>query len=286
MMNWFVWRQHRRQLLVMLGLLVVFAIFVIVTGHHNMRALHNPNDLISNTWENIVRASIVVPLVIGMFVGAPLLAQEYENNTDKLLWTQGISRRKWLSTKLGWLLAAAALYGLAYGLLVMWWWRGAATQLPPRFDPLQFDITGLMPVVYAMFALVLGTAIGAWRHQTLTALAITIFAFVAIQFVVATYVRPHYAKPVAYVNKVDDCVTTYGPAFSSSTICQPDKTVGYQAAQSPENWDLSFGSNNNVTTYQPAYRYWDFQRIEAGIYVGLTGAAVATTYWLVLRRDA
>jgi hypothetical protein len=270
----------------MLGLLAVFAIFVIVTGRHNMRALHNPNDLVSNTWENIVRASIVIPLVIGMFVGAPLLAQEYENNTDELLWTQGISRRKWLSIKLGWLLGAVALYGLAYSLLVMRWWRGAAAQLPPHFDPLQFDIAGLMPVVYAMFALVLGAAIGAWRRQTLTALAITIFAFVAIQFVVATYVRPHYAKPVAYVNKVDDCVTTHGPDFSSSTFCQDDKTAGYQAAQSPDNWILSFGTNNNVTTYQPAYRYWDFQRIEAGIYIGLTAIVVAAIYGMVLKRDA
>ena len=43
---------------------------------------------------------------------------------------------------------------------------------------------------------------------------------------------------------------------------------------------------HQVAMCQPSYRCWDFQRIEAGIYLGITAIAVAATYWLVLRRDA
>lgn len=43
---------------------------------------------------------------------------------------------------------------------------------------------------------------------------------------------------------------------------------------------------HETATFQPSYRYWDFQRIEAGIYLGLTVLAVVGTYWLVLRHDA
>jgi hypothetical protein len=41
-----------------------------------------------------------------------------------------------------------------------------------------------------------------------------------------------------------------------------------------------------TTKYQPSYRYWDFQRIETGLYLALSIIPIGATYWLVLRRDA
>lgn len=38
--------------------------------------------------------------------------------------------------------------------------------------------------------------------------------------------------------------------------------------------------------YQPSYKYWDFQRIEAGLYLALSAIPIAITYLLVLWRDA
>jgi hypothetical protein len=49
---------------------------------------------------------------------------------------------------------------------------------------------------------------------------------------------------------------------------------------------LNQAGYRELAKYQPAYRYWDFQRIEASIYLGLTALAVGATYWLVLKRDA
>jgi hypothetical protein len=40
------------------------------------------------------------------------------------------------------------------------------------------------------------------------------------------------------------------------------------------------------TEYHPAYRYWNFQRIEVGLYLALSLVPLGATYWLVLRRDA
>jgi len=34
-----------------------------------------------------------------LFIGAPLLAREFEHGTFRLAWTQGISRRRWLLSK-------------------------------------------------------------------------------------------------------------------------------------------------------------------------------------------
>jgi hypothetical protein len=49
---------------------------------------------------------------------------------------------------------------------------------------------------------------------------------------------------------------------------------------------LNTAGYRQIASYQPSSRYWDFQRIEAGIYLGMTGLAIAGTYWLVLKRDA
>jgi len=36
-----------------------------------------------------------VPLIVGMFWGAPAIAGELEDDTVSLVWTQGVSRRRW-----------------------------------------------------------------------------------------------------------------------------------------------------------------------------------------------
>ena len=43
---------------------------------------------------------VILPAVVGMFWGAPLLAREYESGTHHLAWTQSVSRTRWLATKL------------------------------------------------------------------------------------------------------------------------------------------------------------------------------------------
>ena len=47
-----------------------------------------------------VNLTIAAPLVLGLFWGAPLIAREIETGTHTLVWTQGVSRRRWLAGKL------------------------------------------------------------------------------------------------------------------------------------------------------------------------------------------
>ena len=42
---------------------------------------------------------ILLPALVGMFVGAPLLARELEHGTHRLAWTQSVTRRRWLLSK-------------------------------------------------------------------------------------------------------------------------------------------------------------------------------------------
>ncbi len=40
---------------------------------------------------DLVNFTIVIPLLFGLFWGAPLLAKEFEDGTHNLAWTQGVT---------------------------------------------------------------------------------------------------------------------------------------------------------------------------------------------------
>ena len=53
----------------------------------------------------------VVPAVIGVFWGAPLVARELETGTHRLAWNQSVTRTRWLAAKLGVAVLATAVVG-------------------------------------------------------------------------------------------------------------------------------------------------------------------------------
>jgi hypothetical protein len=55
-------------------------------------------------------------VLIGVLVGAPLVARELEQRTQLVAWTQSVARRRWYTTKVGVLAAGLALAGLLVGI--------------------------------------------------------------------------------------------------------------------------------------------------------------------------
>jgi len=341
-MNWFVFRQHRRQFLIFGILLALFAALLIPTGMHFWNTyqnaittcIHNPNtpscsDLDSNLFtssaDGFVRIAAVLgtfglPILLGLFLGAPLIAREYEAGTDQLAWTQSVSRRKWLSIKLLWALGFALLYGIILALLITWWSRALNSLTHYRFIQGHFETQGLMPIAYSVFFTALGFMTGAWFRKTLTGFAITFGVFVLCTASFAQWIRPHYMSPITVTaamgpGQISDKIPTGAWIIKQGIVNGSGKTIdSFRPANMPaECRDLTLdirvpdGSRvvkvkasgvdpvddclnrhgyHQVATYQPPYRYWDFQRIETGIYLGMTALAVGATYWLVLRRDA
>ncbi|AZI57984.1 hypothetical protein EH165_07360 [Nakamurella antarctica] len=122
------------------------------------------------------------PCPIGAFWGAPLLAREYERGTYKLVWTQTVSRQKWLTVKLSVIGAAAAVGGLALGLMISAWlsvFRG--TTFPGVYpDRSFFELRGIVPAGWWLFSFMIGAAAGAVIRRTLPAMAVTIVLAVAL----------------------------------------------------------------------------------------------------------
>ena len=326
-MTWLVWRQHRVQYCVGAALLAAFAVLIVITGAqvaHQYQAAQAACAagqgcrhlgglfLGSHVVGFLVISTLGAPVLVGLFWGAPLVAAEAEAGTTQFAWMQSVTRRRWLAVKIGWMLLAAAVWGGVISALVTWWSRPDNAQQLDAFSPGRFDIMGLVPVAYSVFAVALGIAAGAVTRRILPAMVLTLAGFIAARMAVAFWLRPHYLSAVTAFYKVTSGFTPAGSFWQlSSGIFAPDGQlintnfsntavidgipVSYLPASCnptgrgsfvpPPSCTQALSHFREFLTYQPADRYWAFQGIETGIFLLLAVGLVAVTAAVLLRRD-
>jgi ABC-type transport system involved in multi-copper enzyme maturation permease subunit len=178
-----------------------------VTGPHLADLTGNVFDQLTPNDRRLYWAATIVvamaPALIGAFWGAPLVARELEAGTHRLAWTQSVTRTRWLATRVGLtVLAAAAAMGVLV-LAVTWWAApldGATSEthgsLPDRLTPVVFGMRGIVPVAYGVFAVAAGVAVGTLLRRSLPAMATTLVVVAFAQIAVPLWVRPHLVTPV------------------------------------------------------------------------------------------
>jgi ABC-2 family transporter protein len=173
----------------------------------------------------------VTPALLGIFWGAPLCAREFETGTFRLAWTQSVSRRKWLITKLVMGLVATVVVAGIVALAVTWWSRGFDILSANQYA--NFDERDIAPIGYAAFAFTLGALVGAIVRRLLPAMAVTLAGFVAVRLAVTAWVRPHLITPVRTL-----VALTSAPSFEiRGTKAGPILTnVTVQAPNMPNAW--------------------------------------------------
>lgn len=210
----FGWRQFRGQATVGVAGLVAIAILLLATGPHLVNVYDTAvaackasdglssacNNPVSNTYHGLqvglMVVVLVVPALIGMFWGAPLIAHELETGTFRLAWTQSVSRRRWLAVKLGLVGLASFLAAGLVSLMATWWFSPIDMISQDRFGGGNFGVHGFVPGGYAVFAFALGATAGLLIRRTLPAMAVTLGGFIALRIIVTNWVRPHYMSPV------------------------------------------------------------------------------------------
>jgi hypothetical protein len=315
-MAWVTWKQHGSQALGALGLLVGLVVAAILThlpiasafDHDSLSACVPPAartgcDIIVPHFESQfarlvtgMRVMAVLPVLAGLFVGAPLVARELEFGTYRFAWTQGVSRRRWLLSKTA-LLAAGTVLAAGAASLVVMWWRSPLDTLEGRIGPSSFDLEGIVVPAYAVFALALGVLAGLVFRRTVAAMTATLVAFGTARFLVSEFVRPHFLAPLHKVISATATTGVPGDWVLSNTLVDGGGrqiTAGreelavlhaQQAGIDPQTYILTLGWRR-VISYQPAGRFWMFQLLEAGLFVGLAVALVLVSLWLVRRRPA
>ncbi|MHB8244957.1 MAG: hypothetical protein ACYDGN_06310 [Acidimicrobiales bacterium] len=187
------WAQRRSTLVGLLGVFVACAIAMVLgeaathgayasyLANRCAKSLHSPCVNVMNWFANhgqvfsaMVIALHVLPAVIGVFVGAPLVARELESGTFRFTWTQGAGRSRSVVTPFVFLATFVVVATFVLGLVL----NGFAHPFEVVGDESQwaaglFDTTGPMLAAWALFALALGTFLGAVIGRIVAAMAAT-----------------------------------------------------------------------------------------------------------------
>jgi hypothetical protein len=303
-MAWVTWRQHRVALTGLVVALAAIGTYTWMVGlqlHHAYAAelachpagsdaclqltsgFNSVGGFLTNGW--ILQ---LMPALIGAFIGAPVLAREMETGSYRYAWTQGFGRWRWTLAKLAGLAVAVTAAASAISVLFSWYYQpyfGAHNQARDLSE-----LTSLAPSLFDLR----GVAFG----------ACTLVAYAGLAIATGAWLRAHYFAPIVTRSlNVPSSVWIVSQNWTKGgqTVSQ---TVLYQVLQgAPAQVAGKEGGGPNlhalvawqylvqhgyiqVTSYQPATRFWAFQWVEAGWLLGLSVLLIAVTVWLVRRRAA
>ncbi|MCQ1576492.1 ABC transporter permease [Streptomyces parvus] len=299
---WLVIRQHRIALACVLGLTVLTALWILYERHELVQLLDakgwpekDPGRPMDDDrgYEYITSIINGLPLILAVFVGAPLIAGDQESGTAQLVTTQSVTRRQWLIAKLGLAYTLALVSGLVVSALFTWWWKPHRSLfLSEWIDGVIFDNTGPVLPAFLLFLTAAGITIGALARRVLPAM-VGAFLFTAVTTLfVWDEVRVRLGSPEMFTSPMG----TELPARFHD-VYEVDRWVG-SADGTLYNWGRcaeatekatdacikEHGIVNDVIEYIGYDQMAGMQWLAAGILLAGTALLTAFTLWWTSRR--
>jgi len=330
-MGWVTWRQHRATLVSVAVFLGALAVLLYLAGRqlrsahaaaiaacHTASSLACPPAIVAFNGTNGFLANgfmpQAVPVLIGAFAGAPVLARELETGTFRYAWTQGFGRWRWTLAKLVPLAVALAAAAWVFSLLLNWYYQpyfaagnqNLSLEEWTPFSPGLFDLRGIGFAAWTLVAFAIGALAGMLIRRVVPAIVATLAAYTALAFAAGGWLRPAYMTPLVTSNLnlpgsawIISQRWTKGGKFAFTGF-PPDSLLNRFCPNGPPGPVGPFGKSKPVsiaecltphgytqwTSYQPASRFWPFQWIEGGWLLALSVLLIAATVWLVRRRAA
>jgi ABC-type transport system involved in multi-copper enzyme maturation permease subunit len=319
------WRQHRLQLLIAAALLAALVGYLLYGAWQHasyanqlgltacLNAAHRDCGPLAEAFDNrfggvpaAFSLLVALPLLAGLFFGAPLLAREAESGTLQLAWTQSVSRRRWMSVKLLMLFAAitaaAAIVSASISAWMSMYNRMSAAGYSSinRMAPPAFDLTGIAPFAAMMFAFAIGVAAGVLIGRTVPAMAVTVggylgavlpleslryTAFLTPRTVTGAYGATSPVQPGAY-----SIQTSYANAAGHNvpfdTLLQ---ACGHSLGGNQIRMKVSCLAAKGFhlsQIFQPATRYWPLQAVCATILLCAAAVLLGIAAWWAGRQAA
>jgi hypothetical protein len=306
--TWAAWRVQRPQLLAATAAVVILGLWLAATalamGHSQAWKYWTDGD---------VYVLYALPGLVGLALGTPLVAGEISRGTNRLAWTQSISRLRWLAVKLlvGGLVAVGIVAALA---VVLQWWTAAISVAAStdsggfpgvRIQPSGFDLGGVVIVGYTLFAFALGAAAGAVIRRPGWAFAAGVPVFTICRLLVEDRLRPYLVAPATYANLTGvpskavlaGWVLNYGlvpagrtsPAAGQSWSSVPpgyDSCTAQATKMGGEARCAVQAHVHYVIQFQPASHFWALQGAETAIFAALAAALLGVTVMVVRRWSA
>jgi len=327
-MAWVTWRQHRVALAGAATFLGALAVLLLLAGlklHHAYAAeigCHPASSTICGGLDDaftgtngFLRNGLIlqiVPVLLGAFVGAPVLAREMETGTFRYAWTQGFGRWRWTLAKLVPLAVMVAAAAEAFSVLLSWYYQpyfavgnqNPYLNNPSPFDPGVFDLRGVTLAAWTLAAFAIGGLAGMLIRRVVPAIVATLVVYTGLAFAAGGLLREHYLAPIV-TNKLNVPGSSWilsqwgtkGGKFAWTGELPPQNLLrpncppaGLPGVSSPKPSVETIlqclpGHGYAVwTSYQPTSRFWSFQFIEGSWLLALSILLIAATVWLVRRR--
>ncbi|MFG2286407.1 ABC transporter permease [Streptomyces sp. NPDC048595] len=313
---WLVWRQHRLVLGVLLAGSVAAAVWGAVLrgrmagfidAHHlagcslislvprcagtqeavgAFRAAYHPSLQLAEL------GLVLLPTLIGVFLGAPLIARELEAGTHQLVLTQSVGPLRWLAAKLALpaLIVLAATSGLSAVFAWLWQVGGDEVSGSYWYSLLGFGSLGPIPVAYSLLGLAAGTLTGLLLRRTVASMALTLAAMIVAQSAFHL-LRPHLMAATtiefgrgAATSAPDDSwvlgegwITRSGARLTSEDMgCRPDG-----------DFDACLREHQVTGRFldqHPVAHHWPLAWIEAGLVLAVAAALTAVAFRVMRRR--
>lgn len=299
---WLVVRQHRTALVCVLGLTLLCALWIVYERHELIQLLDAkgwPEKDAGQPLENnrgygyITSILGGLPLILAVFIGAPLIAGDQENGTAQLVTSQSVTRRQWLVAKLGLAYTLALVSGLALSALFTWWWKPyRSVFLSEWIDGVIFDNTGPVLPASLLFLTAAGVTIGALVRRVLPAMVGT-FLFTAITTMfVWDEIRVRLGDTQMFTYPLEgELPDRFRESYEVERwVGSADGTLyGWgtcaEATEKAQNACLKeHGIVNNVVEYLDPSQMAAMQWTAAGILLAGTALLTAVTLWRVSRR--
>jgi hypothetical protein len=324
--GWVTLRQRRGAMIgvsVLLGLIAVYLVimaiiqnnaYAAVTACHPAAAVKcqqlaqnfsstywggHDSALQSGGAQTVSSLMFVVPVLLGAFVGAPLISRELETGTFRFAWTQGAGRTRWALSTL--VLPALLLTAVTGAFTALFWWYFRpflADGQVSEFLPLAFGLLGVAFAAWTLFAFAVAAFTGTVFRRTVPAMAVTLIVYIVLAIGTATVIRPHYAAPVAEQGwnqggEAGWVISSWvkapdGQQLSQAAANSLPVPASVQNSQSPDaftNWLTGHGYTL-WQSVQPDSRFWQFQLIEGGWLLVVSAILIGGSVWLIRRRGA
>ena len=258
----------------------------------------------------------LLPVLVSVFLGAPLLAREYEQGTHWFAWTQGTGPGGWVAGRLLALGAAMAAVAVTVALVADWWilpfeQAGEAS----RWLPGGFLLGVPVAAAWTFFTLCLGVLAGAVCRRTRLAMwvaaaglylagrAVTALMGVLCSLAprVSQGLPPLAGTTAGGVSRLTGS-TGLGPPGSwvltgwytgpgghrvSAAVVTRLVRDSPQGPDGPPRLPTAWLAQHHLTywvSYQPASRFWLLQGLAAAVLLAAAALLAAATVWLIRWR--
>ena len=326
-LTWITWRQHRTALAGAGAVLAVAALYLWIMGikiHDAYAAYAACHPASSSACAQLQRVFIsydgsqtgpvvtsginaqsvpflllALPVLVGAFVGGPVLARELEMGTFRFAWTQGTGRLRWTIARLAPLAVAVTAAAEGLSQLFTWYLSPFVQDGDTGRFPLQvFGDEGVAFAAWTLLSFALAAFFGALFRRSVVAITAALAVGTALDVVTMLDLRSHYAAPLtttgSSTGNPGDWVlsgwftTSSGQRMSMLSIAFQAGHVGPHGGVSTTTSELQqFVAAHHYLqwfSYQPAGRFWSFQLIEGGWLLALSLILLTTAVFLVRRR--